>query len=154
MTLRALAFGPSPLSLPAHTPVREVLAHMLAQRINHVALRGADGRFAGLVSVNLLLNRVIPASARVEYGLDDLAFVGDGLPMLTAHFRDIAQAPVASLLEEPGTVLRADTPLMEAALILSRGTGPLPVLDANGMLLGMLGARTLLAFLANAAEAG
>lgn len=154
MTLRALAFGPSPLSLPADTPVREVLRHMLAQRINHVALRAADGRFAGLMGSRMLLERIIPASARVEHGLEDLAFAGDALPMLTAHFRELAQAPAASLLTEPGPVLRADTPMLEAALMLSRGAGPLPVLDADGMLVGMLGARTLLAFLANEVEAG
>jgi CBS domain-containing protein len=154
MTLRALAFGPSPTSLPSTTPVHEVLRHMLTQRINHVALRGADGRFAGLMGVHMLLNRIIPASARVEHGLDDLAFMGDGLPMLVAHFRDIALAPAVSMLTGPGTVLHADTPVMEAALMLTRSAGPLPVLDADGMLVGMLSARTLLAYLANEAEAG
>jgi CBS domain-containing protein len=153
MTLRALAYGPSPLSLTADTPVREVLRHMREQRINHVALRGTDGRFAGLVSAQSLLGRVIPASARIHHGLADLAFVGDALPMLIAHYRDIAQTPAASLVDEPGTVLRSDTPLMESALMLSRSQGPLPVVDADGFLVGVLNSRAMLAFLASQAEA-
>lgn len=153
MTIRALAFGPSPVSLPAETPVAELLRHMLAQRINHVALRGADGRFAGLVGVHMMLNRVIPASARVEGGLDDLAFAGDALPMLKAHYREIANLPAVSLLSGRGPVLRVNTPVLEAALMLVRHAGPLPVLDAQDMLVGMLGARTLMAFLASQAEA-
>ena len=152
MTLRALAFGPSPLSLAADTPVGEVLKRMLAQRINHVALRGTDGRFAGLVSVQNLLSQIIPASARVDHGLANLAFVGDALPMLLAHYRDIAQSPASALIDAAGTVLRADTPLMETALMLSRSQGPLPVVDADGFLVGVLSSRAMLGFLAHQAE--
>lgn len=152
MTLRALAYGPSPLSLAADTPAREVLRRMLEQRINHVALRGTDGRFAGLVSVQALLSRIIPASARVDHGLADLAFAGDALPMLVAHFRDLAVAPAVSLADESITVLRVDTPLMEAALMLSRSQGPLPVVDADGFLVGVLSSRAMLAYLASQAE--
>lgn len=152
MTLRALAFGPSPLSISADTPAREVLRHMLEQRINHVALRGKDGRFAGLVSVQGLLRRIIPASARINHGLSDLAFAGDALPMLISHFQDIAPQAAASLVEDGGIVLRTDTPIMESALMLSRSQGPLPVLDADGFLAGILSARSLLAYLANEAE--
>jgi CBS-domain-containing membrane protein len=153
MTLRALAYGPSPLSLSADTPVREVLRHMLEQRINHVALRGSDGRFAGLVSVQGLLSRIIPASARVDHGLADLAFVGDALPMLIAHFRDVAREPASVLADRGGRVLRSDTPIMEAALMLSRSPSPLPVVDADGFLVGVLSARSMLAFLGAQAEA-
>ena len=149
MTLRALAYGPSPLSLAVDSPAGEVLRHMLEQRINHVALRGADGRFAGLISVQTLLSRIIPASARIDHGLTDLSFVGEALPMLIAHFRDISQVPAASLVEGPGIVLRTDTPLMEAALMLSRSPGPLPVVDADGFLVGVLSSRAMLAFLAS-----
>lgn len=152
MTLRALAFGPSPLSLAADTPVREVLRRMLEQRINHVALRGTDGRFAGLVSVQSLLNSIIPASARMEHGLADLAFVGDALPMLLTHFGEVAQQPASSLVNESAAVLRADTPLMETALMLSRSQGPLPVVDADGFLVGVLSSRAMLGFLAHQAE--
>ncbi len=152
MTLRALAFGPSPLSISADTSAREVLRHMLEQRINHVALRGKDGRFAGLVSVQSLLRRVVPASARMSHGLDDLAFAGDALPMLLSHFREIAAFPAASLVEASGAVLRTNTPIMESALMLSRSQGPLPVLDADGFLAGVLSARSMLAYLANEAE--
>ena len=153
MTLRALAFGPSPLSLAADTPVGDVLKRMLEERINHVALRGTDGRFAGLVSVQSLLGRIIPASARVEHGLADLAFVGDALPMLLAHYRDIAQEPASALVSPGGTVLRANTPLMESALMLSRSQGPLPVVDADGFLVGVLSSRAMLGFLAHQAQA-
>lgn len=153
MTLRALAYGPTPLSIDADTPARELLGHMLEQRINHVALRGKDGRFAGLVSVQSLLRRIIPASARINHGLDDLAFVGDALPMLIAHFRDAVGEPASLLVDGAGTTLRSDTPIMETALMLSRSPSPLPVLDADGFLVGVLSARSLLAYLADEAKA-
>lgn len=152
MTLRALAFGPTPLSLAADTPVRGVLRRMLEERINHVALRGTDGRFAGLVSVQSLLSRIVPASARIDHGLADLAFVGDALPMLLAHYRDIAEQPASTLVNDQIIPLAADTPLMETALMLSRSQGPLPVVDADGFLVGILSSRAMLGFLLKQAE--
>jgi CBS-domain-containing membrane protein len=125
---------------------------MLEQRINHVALRDAAGRFAGLVSAQALLGRIIPASARVDQGLADLAFVGDAQPMLITHFRDLAGEPASLLVDGKGSVLRSDTPLMESALMLSRSPGPLPVVDADGFLVGVLSSRAMLAYLANQAE--
>lgn len=154
MTLRLLAYGPIPESLPADTPVAEVLALMLARNFNHVALRDGDGRYAGLVSARALLAQVVPASARVEQGLSDLAFAGDSLPMLLSHYRDLAQTSAASLAETGAPVLRGDTPLTETALLLSRSPTPLPVLDADGRLVGVVSPRTLLAFLAAQVEKG
>jgi len=147
MTLQALAFGPSPQSLPADTPVVDALRHMLEQRFNHVALADEAGRFVGLLSVQAILHQIIPSSARVDHGLSDLAFAGDALPMLLDHFRQIGQVPAASLLSGPGTLLPSDTPLLEAALMLCRHSMPLPVVDAQGRLVGILSARTLLAYL-------
>lgn len=152
MPLRALALGPKPLALPADTPVRAVLRAMIEHRINHVALVAGEGKFVGLASVVQALGKVVPASATAQHGLNDLAFVGDGLPMLLNHFRDLLDQPASVLMDPDAPVLPATTPLMEAALLLSRAPGPLPVLDENGVLLGILSQRALMQFLAGKAE--
>jgi len=148
MPLRALTFAPSPLCLPDDTPIGEVLQHMLAHRTNHVALSDIHGRHVGIISAHALLTQVLPASVRVEPGLADLGFAGDALPMLMTHFRSMASMSARTLVEPHESVLHTDTAIAEAALMLSRSPGPLPVLDDAGYLVGMLSARTLLSFIA------
>lgn len=84
MTLPALAYGPSPLSLTADTPVREVLRRLLEQRINHVAC-AAPTRFAGLVSVRGLLSRIIPAAAVISAVVDNIPFVATMIAVVGAE---------------------------------------------------------------------
>lgn len=148
MPLRALALGSKPRTLAADTPVRDVLPLMFEQRINHVALVDKSGRLVGLASVGVALERVIPSSARTYQGLNDLAFVGDALRMLLDHYRDILDQPATTLIDPLTAPLRVNTPLMEAALLLTRAHGPLPVVDEQGLLLGILSQRGLLQYLA------
>jgi CBS-domain-containing membrane protein len=149
MPLRALALSPRPLTLPADTPVRAALRLMFEQRINHVALVDVSGRFVGMAGIGVALEQVIPLSARTHQGLSDLAFVGDALPMLLDHYRKILDQPATLLVDPHAAPLRVNTPLMEAALLLTHAHGPLPVLDDQGALLGILSQRILMQFLAN-----
>lgn len=149
MPLRALVLGSKPQSLPATTPVRAVLRLMFEQRVNHLVLVDAGGRFVGLAGIGVALEQVIPASAQAWQGLSDLAFVGDALPMLLDHYREILDQPATMLLDPHTEPLRVNTPLMETALLLARAHGPLPVLDDQGALLGILSQRGLLQFLAS-----
>lgn len=151
MPLRALALGPQPLILSPETPVREVLRAMIERRINHVALVDGAGRFVGLADVAIALEKVVPASATAHHGLNDLAFVGDGMAMLLNHFRDLLEQPATTLMHEHAQTLTSATPLMEAALLLSRASGPLPVVDERGALQGVLSQRALMQFLASRA---
>ncbi len=149
MPLRTIALSSNPQVVAADTSVRIVLGLMLEQRINHVALVDAGGRFVGLACVGIALERVIPFSARTEHGLNDLAFAGDALPMLLDHYRNILDQPATTLLDPRAETLHVATPLMEAALLLTRAQGPLPVLDDHDVLVGILSQRALLQFLAS-----
>lgn len=153
MPLRVLALATKPLTLAADTPVRTVLPLMFEQRINHVALVDAAGAFVGLASIGVALERVIPHSARTYQGLDDLAFVGDAQRMLLDHYQDILDLPATTLIDPLAAPLRVSTPLMEAALLLTRAHGPLPVVDERGALLGILSQRGLMQYLASQAVA-
>jgi CBS-domain-containing membrane protein len=144
-----LALGPKPTALPADAPVRNVLRAMFENRTNHIPLVNAAGRYVGLASLDMALEKVIPASATAEHGLRDLAFVGDGLAMLQDHLRNLLDQPAASLINPNAQPLSTTTPLMEAALLLSRSAVPLPVLDEHGNLAGMLSQRALMQFLAD-----
>jgi CBS-domain-containing membrane protein len=101
------------------------------------------------VTIHDLLGAVLPMSARVQDGLTSLSFAGDALDMLIAHVRDMRTRTVAQLVRREVPTLQQDNGIMEAALLLYRQCMPLPVLDQEGRLLGMLSARHLMEYLSN-----
>jgi CBS domain-containing protein len=152
MNLRDLAMASAPQTLAVGASVRTVLEMMFEHRVNHVALVDGAGRFVGLAGIDAALNRVIPASARARQGLDNLAFAGDALPMLVDHYHALLDQPASLLIDLKVHPLPERTPLMEAALLLSRAHQPLPVVDDSGMLLGIISQRGLLQFFARDTE--
>jgi CBS domain-containing protein len=146
MTLRAVPLLPEPACLSPDTTLLDALHLMLDKGINHLPVCN-EGSWAGLVDINDILGELLPVSARGEHGLRDLRFVGDGLALITAQVNRLAAKRVSDveLLDLP--TLDEDTPLLEAALLLHRHAAPLPVLGADGKLMGMLSRRALLAHL-------
>lgn len=146
MTLRAVTLQPEPVCVSPDTSLRDALQLMLQMRANHLAVC-ERGNWIGLIDINDILGELLPASARGDHALTDLRFVGDGVPLIAAHLQDLANKPVSSVELHDLPTLDEDTPLLEAALLLHRHAQPLPVLGADGRLMGMLSRRTLLAHL-------
>lgn len=147
MTVRALPISPPTLTLPAAATVAEALALMVQRKVNHLPVCSAEGRFLALVSSNAILHALLPASARVEHGVEGLDFAGDALPMLLAHLGELAARPALDLADPEAVPVTPDTPLLEAARRLTRTSSPLPVVAGDGQLLGMLSRRLLLTHL-------
>jgi len=139
------------------TPVTDCLGHdatlldalrvMLAHDVNHVPIC-EEGKWLGLVSIESVLRAILPVSATMEGGLADLAFAGDASNLLIGHLKDLAARPVSGAVREKVPILREATPLLEAALLLSRHDTPLPVVAEDGRLQGMLSRRAFLSHLA------
>ncbi len=151
MTLRAVSLLPEPLCISPDTSLLEALNVMLERGINHLPVCSA-GTWAGLVDINDILGELLPASARGEHGLRDLRFVGDGHALIAAHLGELGRKPVREVIQHDLPTLDEDTPLLEAALLLHRHVTPLPVLNADRTLKGMLSRRTLLSYLVGESE--
>ena len=152
MTVRSLPICPPSLFLPPDATVGEALSLMIQREVNHIPLCGPNDRFVALISSNAILRALIPASARVDHGVEHLGFLGDALPMLLDHLRDNAGKPARELADPEVAALPHDTTLLEAADKLSHTTAPLPVVDADGRLLGMISRRMLLTYLLDKAR--
>ena len=150
MSIKNIPLSPASATLTPDATLMDALRVLLEHRINHLAVCGEQG-FVGLINTNDILRALIPASARVEGGLSDLKFVGDAGRMLTAHLHDLERLKVGELARKGMPVLDENCPLMEAALLLTQGSAPLPVVGADGRLRGMLSRRALLAYLAQQA---
>jgi len=151
MSIKAIPICPPSVCLRPEANLMEALKLMLEKQINHVPLCDEGGSFAGVVSTNAVLRALIPASARVEGGLSDLRFAGDAERMLTGRLHDLERLTVGEFATKDIPLLDEDCPLLEAALLLTNSTAPLPVVGADGKLRGMLSRRALLAYLAQQA---
>lgn len=146
MTLRAVPLLLEPACLNPDTSLLDALHLMLDRGVNHLPVCNG-GAWAGLVDINDILGELLPVSARGEHGLPDLRFVGDGISLIAAHLKELANKPVREVELHDLPTLDEDTPLLEAALLLHRHAKPLPVLGADGKFKGMLSRRVLLAHL-------
>jgi CBS domain-containing protein len=151
MAVRNIPLSPAVITLSSEMNLQQALGFMLDRQINHLPVLDEQG-YCGLLDINDILRELIPASARVYGGLNDLRFAGDAAGLLIKHLKELAVRSVGDLMRRDLPVLRGDCPLLEAALLLSRQAAPLPVLDDDGRLLGMLSRRALLRHLVN--EAG
>jgi CBS domain-containing protein len=150
MTVRAIPLAPEPFCLSPDTSLLDTLRIMLQRKVNHLPLCDG-GKWAGLVDINDILGELLPASARGEHGLQDLRFVGDGIALIATHLKQLEGRRVGDVRPLDLPTLDEDTPFLEAALLLHRHAAPLPVLNADGSLKGMLSRRILLAHLLNQA---
>jgi CBS domain-containing protein len=150
MAVRNIPLSSAVITLSPEMNLKQALGFMLEREINHLPVMDAKG-YCGLLDINDILCELIPASARVYGGLNDLRFAGDAAGLLIMHLKELAARSVGELMRRDLPALRGDCPLLEAALLLSRQAAPLPVLDADGRLLGMLSRRGLLRYLVHAA---
>lgn len=151
MTLRLLSLTPPSPPLPLSASCGTALTTALARGRDVLPVADMAGRHVGTFRLERLLHALLPAAARQHHGLADLSFVGDARALLREHWTALRQRPLSEVLDREETVLREDTPLLEAMLLLVRQRGELPVLDQDGRLKGMVAGRDILAYL-NGAE--
>ena len=147
MSIQSIPYCPPTIGLRPESSLLDALKLMLEKHINHVPLRDDNGKFAGIVSTQSILSELIPASARIEHGLSDLKFAGDAIRLLSSRLHDLEHRTVGEFAKKNVPVLDEECPILEAALLLSQSTAPMPVIGKDGTLLGMLSRRTLLAYL-------
>jgi CBS domain-containing protein len=145
MTVKTIPLVPvTPMAPDAS--LMDALRFMLDKQINHVVVVDG-GHYVGIVSLNHVLNELIPVSARIEKGLADLKFVGEGKRLLTNHLPDLARHKLADVVDSKIRPLEESCPMLEAALLLSHAGTPLAVVDRDGQVKGMLSRRALLHYL-------
>ena len=147
MPINAIPFFPPSISLKPDDSMLVALKLMLEKQINHAPICDATGFFLGLISTNAILRALIPPSAKVEGGLPNLKFAGDGMGLLTTHLCNLERLKVTEFAKKDMPVLRKDSPILEATLQLAQSTAPLPVVGEDGNLLGLISRRALLAYL-------
>mgnify|MGYP006280936295 CR=1 FL=1 len=143
MSIKGIPLAAIPPCLKPETPIIEALHFLVDKQVNHAPVCSEKG-VLGIVSINDILMVIMPVSASLpHHKLSDLSFLGDATTMLTGRLKALKNQPVSTVAHFDIHTLEENCPLMEAALLLSQTHSPLPVVDSNRKLLGVLSRRAL-----------
>lgn len=107
----------------------------------------AKGHFVGVFGLREVIALLLPRAVRLGDDLDALRFLAESLDELKARLGSLGKDPVGKHMA-PHRSVRAETPLVEALLLLYRGDSYLPVVDGAGKLVGVVTAAQALARIA------
>jgi CBS-domain-containing membrane protein len=122
--------------------VGHATAEMLRHGVTDLPIVDDAGKLVGLFKLDRLFASLLPKGALMGHGMD-LEFVGGTLDDLREHMHRVDREPVAAYLV-PADAVREDSTPIEVVLLLYRGANAVPVVDAQGTLVGMVSARELL----------
>lgn len=125
---------PTPARAHEDTPVREIISRMLTGDFHSMPIVNASNTPVGIITQNDLIRRGnIPVRLGILADLLRGAENSDELP------EALMATPARAIMSAPVIVVRDDIPLAKAVdLMLAKSLKRLPVVDAEGALVGML----------------
>jgi CBS domain-containing membrane protein len=116
------------------TPLEDVAEIMAARKVSGVPVIDGDGKVIGVVSEKDLLS-VMGAGAASNF-MEVIAHCLKGRSCLAVPVREKVAADIMS---SPAVTVKEETPVMEVAdLFTQRGVNRVPVVDANGRMVGIV----------------
>ncbi|WP_435641664.1 CBS domain-containing protein [Micavibrio aeruginosavorus] len=114
------------------------------QHLRSVPVVDADGKFHGMLSIHDLMKFLIPPSyflAHVPWHLDFIMGATEDKARILA---DLEKKTVRELMNEEIVTAKPDTPISEAIRLLFQNGSPLPVVDQNKKLVGLVSEQSVL----------
>lgn len=136
MSCQAIISDP-PAILEKSTTVAEALAILREKGVNALPVTDAKGHFLGVFGLRELIVLLLPRAVRLGVEMGELGFVSDTLDDLRHRLGAFAKDSIGKHMA-PHRAVRAETPLVEALMLLYRGDSYLPVVDSAGKLIGIV----------------
>lgn len=138
-----------PVTLRNDDTVARAAELMLDHRYLILPVADESGRCVGMFDLWDLLALLLPKAATLDDLVPDLGFLGDDLPSLQARLAEVGGQPVGPIARPDLPLLKPETPVVEALLLLFRNRTALPVVDENDCIIGVLSYWDALAAIAN-----
>lgn len=137
------------ITVRTETSVEEALALISQHSIRSVPVVDDQGKFVGMFGLHALMDDLLPTAARMEGGVTDLGFVIGGAPGAAKRIRKLAPQPVGGFVvgKDGDGVLSPDLSMLETIRRLSHYGSPLPVVDEQGVFLGLVSEQSCLTYL-------
>ena len=130
------------LAVGRDTPVKELAEAMAARAVSGVPVVDEDRRVVGVVSEKDFFRRLSSGRAATA-----MAFVAEALRRGTAQLPALGGGRAEDLMTSPPVIVREDAPVRDVlALLRRRGVNRLPVVTAEGRLVGIVTRGDLIGF--------
>lgn len=125
---------PNPVRVREDTQVREIISRMLTGDFHSLPVVDTQGKPVGIITQNDLIRR-----GNIPVRLGILADLLRDAEAITELSDALMSAPARAIMSTPVLAVRDDLPLAKAVdLMLGKALKRLPVVDAEGTLVGML----------------
>lgn len=143
MSCEAIISAP-PAVLGKGDAVADALQILRQHNVAALPVTDAKGHFVGIFGLRELISLMLPRAVRLGVEMGELGFVSDSMDDLRARLGAFAKDSVGKHLA-PHRAIRAETPIIEALMLLYQGDSYLPVVDNAGKLVGIVSAADTLA---------
>lgn len=144
-----------PVVIHRNETVQQALQLLLQHKLLALPVVDDDGRFFGMFLRSQLVALLLPRIVQMESKIPEIArllevgFLTDSIEDTQNRFRLFADKPVSDYTQTDSPLLRPDTPIINAVLLLYRTRTYLPVVDeTTGRLLGVVSTWDVLARIA------
>lgn len=127
------------ITVTPQTSVRKAMEALRRHRLHDIPVVDGEGRPCGVVSGKAILHAALPGYVS-ENLLDSMRGLPD-IPPIYEHLRQIADLPVADVMEKRYYVVRSDSPTSAVAAMLvhlNSDSHNILVTDGDGRLVGTI----------------
>lgn len=143
MSCQAIISAP-PAVLGKGDTVAEAVTVLREKAVSALPVTDAKGHFLGVFGLRELIALLLPRAVRLGVEMGGLGFVSDSLDDLHTRLGALGTENIGKHMA-PHRAVRAETPLVEALMLLYRGDSYLPVVDGAGKLIGVVTATDAMA---------
>ncbi len=133
------------ITVSSDTPISDVARIFTEQNISGVPVIDDAQRIIGIVTASDLIFQNKRFTVPPVITILDSFFFLDSPEKMNRELKKIAGATVADVCSKPVTTIKPDTPLDEiATLMTEKKIHTLPVVDANGTMVGIVGKKDII----------
>lgn len=133
------------LTLSPDATVEEALKIFEDNDIRTIPVIDKDGKIAGLFGLKELLFALLPASVRMENGLENLEFLMGADAGIAKRLKKLHAVPVNEIMNKKPVTAHEDTATIEALRLMALEGSPVLIADEkNGKFLGMISRKSLI----------
>ncbi len=137
MTCRAI-MTPEPMTLRESDTIGTAADRLIANRFILLPVVSDTDRYVGAFGVFELVALLLPKIATVDEVLANLSFLADDVAGLRERYALLAGGPIGPHVRTDLRLARPETSIVEALLLFHRNRFTLPVVEADGRLVGIV----------------
>lgn len=130
--------APIKTSLYADELAGPTIDFMVEKHMGLVPVIERDGRFAGLISGDSLMEFMLPKSLAAMQTATNVRYLDETPEEMLERLNAIRNQPVGDLIDRDVETTSPDTPLIEALMLIKNKQYVVPVVDDDNMLLGAI----------------